>query len=140
MIWCKVRQFRGLRDRTYIPAAVTVCFFAHSTCLPTSTALQVPAVGTPDLSFWSVVLDLSCFQVAWPLSETDINWKDQSGLAFEELFQILLCKPAGRCGVPFMFPLHPSLQRAKGGSSSTRSRRGRSKGLWMLVANSFQVN
>lgn len=43
------------------------------------------------------VLDLRCLQVVWPSSETDINCKDQSGLAFEDFFHILLCKPAEMC-------------------------------------------
>lgn len=80
-----------------------------------------------------MVLDLGSFQVAWPSSETDINCKDQSGLAFEEVFQILLCKPAEKCGVPFMFPFHLPFERAKRGSSCDR-------GLLMLAANSFQIN
>lgn len=75
-----------------------------------------------------MVLDLGSFQVAWPSSETNINCKDQSGLAFEEVLQILLCKPAEKYGVPFMFPFHLSLERAKGGSSCDR-------GLLMLAAN-----
>ena len=79
-----------------------------------------------------MVLDLCCFQVAWPSSETDINCKDQSGLAFEEVFQILLCKPAEKCGASFMFPFHLSLERAKGQSSCDR-------GLLVLAANSFQI-
>lgn len=81
-----------------------------------------------DPSFLSMVLGLCCFS-----SETDINFKDQSGLAFEEVFHILLCKPAERCDVPFMFPFHLALERAKGGSSYDR-------GLLMLAANSFQIN
>lgn len=67
-----------------------------------------------------MVLGLCCFQVVQPSSETDINCKDQSGLAFEEVFHILLCKPAERCDVPFMFPFHLALERAKGRSSYDR--------------------
>lgn len=52
-----------------------------------------------------MVPDLHRIQAAWPSSETDINGKDQSGMAFEAVWQTLLCKPAERCGVPFMFPL-----------------------------------
>lgn len=89
--------------------------------------------GTSDPSVWFTVLELCCFQVAWPSSEADINCRDQSGLAFEEVSQMLLCKPFERCSVPFMFPFHLSLERAKGGSSCDR-------GLLMLVANSFQIN
>lgn len=80
-----------------------------------------------------MVLDLHRFQVAWLFSETDVSCKDQSGPAFEEVFQILLCKPAEKCGVPFMSPFHLSLERAKGRSSHD-------EGLLMLAASSFQIS
>lgn len=80
---------------------------------------------------WCLIY-LHRFQAAWPSSETDINGKDQSGLAFEEVWRTLLCKPAEGCGVPFMFPfcLCPE---GKGRIFTWW-------GLLMLVANSFQIN
>lgn len=64
-----------------------------------------------------MVLNLCCFQVAGPSLETDISCRDQSGLAFEEVFQILLGKPAEKYGPAFMFPFRLSLERAEQRSS-----------------------
>lgn len=132
LIWYLRGAVPGALWWTYAPAAVTLCFDSlppHR--LPTSTGACHG--GTSDPSSWFMVLDLGSFQVVWPSSETDINWEDQSGLAFEEVFQILLCNPAEKCDVPFMFPFHLSFERAKRGSSCDR-------GLLMLAADSFQIN
>lgn len=100
MLWYGIKgvQFQGLRDG-HMHQQLLLCVLTLSPWLPTSMALRCLLWGTSDLSSWFMVLDLGCFQVAWPSCETDINCKDQSGLAFEEVFQILLCKPAERCGV-----------------------------------------
>lgn len=133
LIWYLRGAIPGALWGTYAPAAVTL-FWLSPPLVPHihSPAGACPG-GSSDPSSGFMVLDLGSFQVAWPSSETDINCRDQSGLAFEEAFQILLCKPAEKCGVPFMFLFHLSFERAKRGSSCDR-------GLLMLAANSFQIN
>lgn len=108
----------GLEARLCLNDRETIPGLEMDTSTGRCQSLSIPCIpsSTRALVFFSAVLGLCCLQVLWPSSETDINCRDQSGLAFEEVFTFCSVSPL-RCPVPFKFLLHLSLQRAKGGSS-----------------------
>lgn len=113
LIWYKGRWFQGLCDRHMHPQLL-LCVLTLPQ-LPTSTALQVPAVGNS----WPIHLVRGAWSILLPGGLALLWDKHQlqrsEWAGFWRGFSYSALQTSWESGVPFMFPFHLSLERARKG-------------------------